>query len=150
MKAKENERRLEEAGTYEFLLMALNVTELTDVLAEPEGPYTIFAPLDVAFEAFPPGIVEGLLTPAFSDVLVGVLLNHVVEGVYSSQNLVDGMTLTSILGDTLTISMTNGTDVNDVAVVPPELLCSNGVIHPLAGVLLPEGFELDLGDLIPF
>ena len=142
---------LEAAGTFDYLVTALNVTGLIDVLAEPEGPFTVFAPLDAAFEAFPPGIVEGLLTSSFSDILVGVLLNHVVEGVYSSNNLFDGMEMTTILGDTIKISVVNETMyyANDFPVVGPDTFCSNGVIHSIAGVLLPDGFEFDLGDFIP-
>ena len=137
---------LEGAGTFTYLITALNATDLLGALTSPAGPYTVFAPLDAAFEAFPPAIVDALLTPAFADLLSGILLYHVVPGIYTPADLFDGMNLTTLAEEPILISVVNETSisVNGIPVVGSDILASNGVIYPIAGVLLPPSFNLSL------
>lgn len=128
-----------ESGDFELLVAALNATDLLEVLASPEAEYTVFAPLDSAFQALPSDLLESLLTPEMSETLADILLYHVVEGKVLSSSLVDGMNVTTLQGEYLEITLVNETAVmiNDVMVVAADILASNGVIHVIDGVMLP-------------
>jgi len=100
---------------------------------ETNGPYTVFAPKDGAFEAITP-----ILTILISDrpKLTDVLKNHVVSNTYWSVGLRDGMTLTTINGKNLTITIDNeGVKVNDAKVTMADIHTSNGVIHVIDKVI---------------
>lgn len=136
-------------GTFDVLLAALNATDLIDALSEPDGPFTIFAPVDAAFEALPAGVLDQLLTPPFLSLLADVLLYHVVNGTYTDQDLTDGLIMTTLNGDTVTLSMTNASSpstssflIDDALILDANIIASNGVIHAISKVLLPPGFAL--------
>jgi uncharacterized surface protein with fasciclin (FAS1) repeats len=136
---------LEGAGTFTYLITALNATDLLGALTSPAGPYTVFAPLDAAFEAFPPAIVDALLTPAFAELLSGVLLYHVVPGIYTPADLFDGMNITTLAEEPIMISVVNESiSVNGIPVVGSDILASNGVLYPIDGILLPPGFDISM------
>jgi len=100
---------------------------------ETNGPYTVFAPQDGAFESITP-----VLTILISDrpKLTDVLKNHVVQNTYWSVGLSDGMVLTTINGHNLTISMdTEGVKVNGAKVTMADIHTSNGVIHVIDKVI---------------
>jgi len=100
---------------------------------ETNGPYTVFAPKDGAFEAITP-----ILTILISDrpKLTDVLKNHVVSNTYWSVGLSDGMTLTTINGKNITITIdTEGVKVNDAKVTMADIHTSNGVIHVIDKVI---------------
>lgn len=135
-------------GSFDVLLAALNTTDLLDTLSDPEGPYTIFAPVDAAFEALPMGLLDWLLKPQYTSFLADVLKYHVVNGTYTEKDLVDGMIIPTLYGDTLTVttSWTNETDslstfINDALIIDPNIFASNGVMHAISNVLLPTGFS---------
>lgn len=134
------------AGSFDTLVTALGAADLVGALTFPGGPYTVFAPLDTAFEGLPSGLLVSLLDPAFSGILTDILLYHVVPGTLLAEDIVDGMNVTTLLGDTLTITLLNDTSVfvEDVPVIETNILASNGVIHAVAGVLLPSGLDINL------
>lgn len=116
------------------LVTAIDTAGLTSTLAT-DGPYTVFAPTNAAFDALPEGALDSLL--ADPGALAQVLTYHVVSGEISSEELATQTSLTTLEGSTLTISTNGGIQVNGANVIPPEIGCSNGVVHVIDEVLSP-------------
>jgi len=127
-----------DAGSFTTLLAAAEAAGLVDTL-KGEGPLTVFAPTDDAFAALPEGTVETLLMPENQDQLIDILTYHVVPGAVMSGDLSDGMEATAVNDGTLTIATEGGVTVNGANVVTADIEASNGVIHVIDAVLLPEG-----------
>ncbi|SLN74973.1 fasciclin domain-containing protein [Ruegeria meonggei] len=125
------------AGSFETLVAAVQAAELVDTL-KGEGPFTVFAPTDEAFAALPEGTVETLLKPENKDQLVAILTYHVVPGKVMSGDLSDDMTAATVQGGDVTIDLDNGVMVNDANVVQADIETSNGVIHVIDKVILPQ------------
>ncbi len=103
------------------------------------GPFTVFAPTNAAFEKLPAGTVDTLLMPENKEQLTGILTYHVVPGEYTSANLTDGMKLTTVQGQELTVSMKDGQWwINDAMVTISDVISSNGVTHVIDTVLMPQ------------
>lgn len=126
-----------EAGTFTTLVAAVEAAGLVDTL-KGEGPFTVFAPTDEAFDALPEGTVEDLLLPENIDQLTAILTYHVVPGQVMSTDLSDGMTATTVQGGDLTIMTTDGVTVNGANVVTADIAATNGVIHVIDEVIIPE------------
>ncbi|MBS0123355.1 fasciclin domain-containing protein [Thetidibacter halocola] len=126
------------AGTFETLVAAVTAADLVDTL-KGEGPFTVFAPTDEAFAALPEGTVANLLLPENKDQLVAILTYHVVAGKVMSTDLSDGMTAATVQGGNITVDLDNGVMINDAIVVSADIEASNGVIHVIDKVILPEG-----------
>ena len=127
-----------DAGTFQTLVAAVQAAGLVDTL-KGEGPFTVFAPTDEAFAALPEGTVENLLLPENKDQLVAILTYHVIAGKVMSTDLVDDMEAATVQGSTVTIDLDNGVMVEDASVVTADIETSNGVIHVINKVILPEG-----------
>ncbi|SDD31669.1 fasciclin domain-containing protein [Ruegeria marina] len=125
------------AGSFSTLVAAVQAAGLVDTL-KGEGPFTVFAPTDEAFAALPAGTVENLLKPENKDQLVAVLTYHVVPGKVMSTDLSDDMTATTVQGGAVTIDLDNGVMVNDATVSTADIEASNGVIHVIDKVILPQ------------
>lgn len=127
--------------TLSTLVTAVTAAELGDTLQAP-GPYTVLAPTNDAFSALPAGTVENLLKPENKDQLVGVLTYHVLPTFTLSKDLTDGATPVTVQGQPVTVSV-DGTTVkfNEAAVVTPDVLAMNGVVHIIGGVLTPPSDE---------
>ena len=126
------------AGSFQTLAAALQAAGLVETLKGP-GPFTVFAPTDAAFAKLPAGTVESLLKPENKARLTAILMYHVVPGrVLAAQ--VGGMTSAPTAnGQTLAISSENGiVTVDGARVTKADILCSNGVIHVIDTVLLPN------------
>ncbi len=124
-----------DAGSFETLVLALNTTGLDETLSE-EGPYTVFAPTDDAFEELPEGTLDALMED--EEQLSEVLTYHVVSGEYMASDLTDGTTLETVQGEMITINVTDdNVMVDDANVVQPDIVASNGVIHVIDAVILP-------------
>lgn len=126
-----------EAGSFGTLVAAVQAADLVETL-KGEGPFTVFAPTDEAFAALGT-TVEDLLKPENKDKLVAVLTYHVIAGEVMSGDLVDDSTPATVQGSTVTIDLDNGAMVNDAKVVTADVDASNGVIHVIDKVLVPEG-----------
>lgn len=139
------------AGNAEFetLVAAVQAADLAGALSG-DGPFTVFAPTDLAFDALPAGTVQTLLRPENKGTLTSVLTYHVVAGRVSADDLIhlirdgDGHArITTLSGETLVARINNGqivlTDAADrqVLVTAADIGTSNGVIHVLDRVLLP-------------
>ena len=125
------------AGTFETLVAAVTAAELVDVL-KGDGPFTVFAPTDDAFAALPDGTVEDLLKPENKDQLTAILTYHVVPGKVMSGDLSNGMEAATVEGSTVTIMTDGGVTVEEASVVTADIEASNGVIHVIDKVILPE------------
>ncbi|MCR9147949.1 MAG: fasciclin domain-containing protein [Rhodobacteraceae bacterium] len=125
------------AGSFETLLAAATAAGLVDTL-KSDGPFTVFAPTDDAFAALPDGTVETLLMPENKDQLVSILTYHVVPGAVMSGDLSDGMTAETVQGGMVTIGTEGGVTVDGANVVTADIEATNGVIHVIDGVIMPE------------
>ncbi|MCE8000969.1 MAG: fasciclin domain-containing protein [Rhodobiaceae bacterium] len=123
---------------FETLVAAVTAAGLVETL-KGDGPFTVFAPTDEAFAALPEGTVESLLLPENKDQLIAILTYHVVPGKVMSTDLSDDMTAATVQGGDITIDLDNGVMVNDASVVTADIETSNGVIHVIDKVILPEG-----------
>jgi len=126
-----------DAGSFETLLAAATAAGLVETL-KSEGPFTVFAPTDEAFAALPEGTVESLLMEENKDQLTSILTYHVVPGKVMSSDLTDGMMATTVQGGDLTVDMSDGVMINGANVVTADIEASNGVIHVIDAVILPE------------
>jgi transforming growth factor-beta-induced protein len=126
-----------EAGTFETLLAAAAAAGLVETL-DGEGPYTVFAPTDEAFAALPEGTLEALL--ADPEALSEILLYHVVAGEVSAAQVVELDEVETASGETLDIMVQDGVVmVGGATVTATDIDASNGVIHVIDAVLLPNG-----------
>jgi uncharacterized surface protein with fasciclin (FAS1) repeats len=125
------------AGGFETLLAAATAAGLVDTL-KGDGPFTVFAPNDAAFAALPDGTVADLLLPENKEKLVSILTYHVVAGKVMSTDLTDDMMAATVQGSNITIDLDNGVMVNEATVVAADIEASNGVIHVIDKVIMPE------------
>jgi uncharacterized surface protein with fasciclin (FAS1) repeats len=126
------------AGKFNTLVAALKAADLVDTLKGP-GPFTVFAPTDEAFSKLPAGVLEDLLKPENKAKLQSVLTYHVVPGKVMSSEIVKLDSAKTAAGDTIKIKTTdNGVMVNDAHVVKADIAASNGVVHVIDKVILPE------------
>lgn len=126
-----------EAGSFQTLVAAVEAAGLVETL-KGDGPFTVFAPTDEAFAALPEGTVEELLKPENLDKLTAILTYHVVPGKVMSGDLVDDMEAETVQGASVTIDLDNGVMIEDATVVSADIETSNGVIHVINQVILPE------------
>lgn len=126
------------AGSFKTLAAALQAAGLVDTL-KGKGPFTVFAPTDDAFAKLPAGTVEDLLKPENKDKLVAILTYHVVPGKVLAAQVVKMTSAKTVNGQTLAISVNDGTvTVDNARVIKTDILCTNGVIHVIDSVLLPK------------
>ena len=119
------------------LVTAVQAADLVEALSG-EGPFTVFAPVNSAFDALPAGTVSTLLEPANKAQLQGVLTYHVVPGKLMASDLSDGQMLTTLAGGQLEVEIMNGTvKVGGATVAMADVEASNGVAHVIDTVLLP-------------
>ena len=132
------------------LVAAVQAAGLVETL-QGAGPFTVFAPVNAAFEKLPPGTVEMLLKPESKDALVGVLTYHVVPGNWSAESIMAEIEKAggkfeakTVSGHMLTFSMKDGKlwvwdeSGNSAQVTIADVNQSNGVIHVVDTVLLPK------------
>lgn len=127
-----------EDGRFTTLVGAVEAAGLVDALIS-EGPFTVFAPTDEAFAALPEGALDALV--ADTDALSDVLLYHVVEGEVLAADVLelDGQKVETLLGQFVDITIDGEVVMIDNAqVVITDIPASNGVIHVIDAVLLPE------------
>ncbi|MDR9401849.1 MAG: fasciclin domain-containing protein [Halothece sp. Uz-M2-17] len=122
---------------FSTLVQAVQAADLVETL-QGEGPFTVFAPTNQAFATLPDGVVEFLLQPENKDLLVDVLTYHVVSGAVTSEQIEPGTV--DALGGGLAVAVSGDrVIVNNASVIQADIEASNGVIHAVNQVLLPEG-----------
>ena len=126
------------AGQFSTLAAALDAAGLVDTL-KGDGPFTVFAPTDEAFSKLPEGTVESLLQPENRDQLVAILTYHVVPGAVEAADVVKLNAATTVNGADVTIDVSDsGVKVDDANVIKTDIGASNGVIHVIDAVILPQ------------
>jgi len=122
------------AGCFTTLLTAVEVAGLTAALEGPR-PFTVFAPVDDAFAALPPGTVQTLVdnTPQ----LARILKYHVLAGAWSREQLIDQAEWTSLEGAPVPIRRAEPFEVKNATVLTANIVCDNGVVHVMDRVILP-------------
>ena len=127
------------AGTFNTLAAALTAAGLVETL-KGEGPFTVFAPTDEAFAALPEGTVESLLLPENIDQLVAILTYHVIPGKVMSADIAgQSLSVATVNGAEVMIDATmGGVTINGANVVTADIEASNGVIHVIDAVILPQ------------
>ncbi len=115
---------------------AVIAAELADDLAG-EGPFTVFAPTDAAFEALPDGVLAGLLDDP-AGALTDVLLYHVLGDSVASGSLTTGQFATTLNGDSIVVTI-DGSDVyiNNAMVSVADIRTDNGIVHVIDAVITP-------------
>jgi len=139
------------AGNNAFttLVAAVKAADLVDTLSG-QGPFTVFAPTNDAFNKLPSGTVESLLTPESKDKLTAVLTYHVVAGKFEAAAVIDAIakhdgkfTVETVQGGKIDLSLKDGkvilTDANHgtATVIIADVAASNGVIHAIDTVVMP-------------
>ena len=126
---------LAETAGFNTLTAAVKAAGLDGVLTE-DGPFTVFAPTDEAFAKLPEGTVESLLENP--EALKQVLLYHVAAGSVMAADVMKLKSAETLGGQSVAIDAENGVRVNDAMVVQADIEASNGVIHVIDTVLIPE------------
>ena len=126
------------AGSFSTLVAAVQAADLVDAL-KGDGPFTVFAPTDEAFAALPEGTVESLLKPENRDQLVSILTYHVVPGSVYAADVVKLSAATTVNGADVSIQVQDGSVfVDNATVVKTDIAATNGVIHVIDSVILPN------------
>lgn len=113
-----------------------------DQLLSSSGPFTFFAPSDLAFEKLEKGFLENLLEPANKLKLTDLLNNHIVKGKVHFKDLKDGDTLETINGNQLVVEVKNGkVNIRDANVSGRDAKVTNGVIHSTDTVFTKKYFR---------
>ncbi len=125
------------------LILTAAATDYLEALSDPAGDFTVFAPTDDAFDALGAALgIEISAAIAFPDILIDILGYHVLEGAVPAEVVVtlDGVEVETIQGESITISIVDGGVVlnGTVNVIVTDVFASNGVIHVIDAVLLPQ------------
>ncbi|MBC7085355.1 MAG: fasciclin domain-containing protein [Methanomethylovorans sp.] len=121
-------------NSFNTLLKAAEILGLTDKYSS-QGPFTVFAPVESAFEMIPDEVIED----AFNDIqyLMEIINYHIVEGKYMMQDLQNMDSLRTIGGKELRIKHNGGIVIDTATILEPDIECSNGVIHAISEILVP-------------
>lgn len=119
------------------LVTALKAADLVDALGK-DGPFTVFAPTNEAFNKLPTGTLDILLKPANKEDLANILKYHVSSGLFKADNIIDGQIIGQINGKDVKISIKNGKIMVNGANVVASVTASNGIVHVIDAVLLPQ------------
>ncbi|WP_236254615.1 fasciclin domain-containing protein [Mucisphaera calidilacus] len=130
------------AGKFKTLVAAVTTAELVSVL-KSDGPFTVLAPTDAAFDKLPHGTVDSLLKPENREQLVSILTYHVIAGEIEASAAIKAGEATTLQGGELEFSVESADGklmamVNDINIVYTDIETSNGIIHVIDEVLIPE------------
>ena len=126
------------AGKFNSLVAAVKAAGLVDTLKGP-GPFTVFAPTDEAFAKLPAGTLESLLRPENKEKLQSILTYHVVPGKVMAKDVVKLKSAKTVEGRAVSVSTKGGgVMINNATVTKADIAASNGVIHVVDTVILPE------------
>ena len=132
------------AGNESFstLVQAVEAAGLVETLSA-EGPYTVFAPTNDAFDALPEGTLDQLLQPENQETLAQILTYHVLPLEVPAADVMPG-DVETVAGSPITITVDDAGNVmvNEATVVQTDVQASNGVIHVIDQVLLPPDVQL--------
>jgi uncharacterized surface protein with fasciclin (FAS1) repeats len=124
-----------QAGSFNTLVKAVQAAGLVDTL-RGDGPFTVFAPTDEAFSKVPSDTLEALLENP--EMLRAVLTYHVVPGRLMASDVVKLSSAKTAQGQSLRIDTRDGVMIGDARVVKADIEASNGVIHVIDSVMIPQ------------
>lgn len=137
-----------QADDFTILAEALEAADLVEAL-QGEGPFTVFAPTDAAFEALPEGQLESLLQAENKEQLQAILTYHVVSGKAMASDVTGMDAAPTLEGRSIQFQVDDDTvrlmGQNTATVVQADIEASNGVIHVIDSVLLPPEQEGEAG-----
>jgi uncharacterized surface protein with fasciclin (FAS1) repeats len=122
-------------ANFTTLVTAVKAAGLVDTL-KGEGPYTVFAPTDEAFAKIPEDKLNALLEDKAA--LAAVLTYHVVPGKVMAADVVQLSSAETVQGQSVSIDTADGVKIDDANVIQTDVLASNGVIHVIDTVILPN------------
>lgn len=123
---------------FSTLVAALKAADLVEALSG-KGPFTVFAPTNEAFEALPKGTIENLLKPENKTKLQAVLKHHVIAGRVLAADVAKLDSAKTLQGQTVSVEGSSaGVMIEDAKVTKTDIVCSNGVVHAIDKVILPE------------
>lgn len=125
---------------FSTLVAAITAAGLGEALSG-EGPFTVFAPTNAAFEALPEGLLEKLLLPENKEVLTKILTYHVVAAKIMAADVGVGE-VTTLEGSTFAVATEGGVKVNAANVTATDIPASNGVIHVIDAVIVPPTVDV--------
>jgi uncharacterized surface protein with fasciclin (FAS1) repeats len=126
------------AGSFKTLTTAIAAAGLVETL-KGKGPFTVFAPTDEAFAKLPAGTLESLLKPANKQKLTAILTYHVVAGNVKAADVVKLSSAKTLNGKLITIKTAGGKVlINGATVVKADIAATNGTIHVIDTVLMPN------------
>lgn len=123
------------AGVFTKLVAAVQAAGLVETL-KGKGPFTVFAPTDEAFSKLPSEALEAAMKD--TDLLKSILTYHVVPGRYLAADLAGIDALKTVQGSALKVGLQAGVRVGSAQVVKADIAVSNGVIHVIDSVLMPQ------------
>jgi len=127
-----------EAGSFKTLVAAVQAADLVDTL-KSDGPFTVFAPTDEAFAKLPKGTVETLLKPENKKMLVDIITYHVIGDKVKAKKAAKLDSAKTVNGQEIQISKAGDSlKINQSTVLKADIKASNGIIHVIDTVLLPE------------
>ena len=127
-----------QSGKFNTLVAALKAAGLVNTL-NGKGPFTVFAPSDTAFSKLPAGTVDGLLMPENKAKLVSILAYHVIPGKIMSGDIAGKkISVKTVQGSEISVDAMYGVKINDSNVVSADIAATNGVIHVIDKVLIPN------------
>lgn len=118
------------------LVKAVQAADLVNSLSNA-GPFTVFAPVNAAFDQLPAGTVESLLKPENKSKLEDILQYHVTVSVYDTDKFFDGQKLGQVNGENITVQVKDGKTMINDATILASVRASNGIVHVIDKVLLP-------------
>ena len=123
---------------FDTLVKAVTAAGLTETLSG-DGPFTIFAPTNEAFDSLPEGALEDLLKPENKEKLVAILTYHMVPGKVMAEDVVKLTSAKTVQGSEVAIKVEGDhVHVDDAQVVKTDVVSSNGVIHVIDKVIMPQ------------
>jgi uncharacterized surface protein with fasciclin (FAS1) repeats len=126
------------AGQFNTLVAAVTAADLVDTL-KSDGPFTVFIPTDEAFAALPDGTLEDLLKPENKDQLAAILTYYVISGKVMAADITGQVAdVETVNGATIAVNATQGVTVNGANVVSADIETTNGVIHVIDSVVIPN------------
>ncbi|MDN4165015.1 fasciclin domain-containing protein [Cytophagales bacterium LB-30] len=125
------------SADHSTLVAAVTQAELVDALSNA-GPFTVFAPINAAFDALPAGTVDNLMKNENKEQLQDILQYHVYVGVIRENLIRDGMTLNQVNGANVTLGKQGDQITVNGAKVLGSVTAANGIVYVIDQVLLPK------------
>ncbi len=127
-----------DAGSFDTLVATLEAADLVSTL-KGDGPFTVFAPTDQAFAKLPAGTLADLLKPENKSKLQSILTYHIIPAQVMAADVAALTEAKTVNGASLMVKADTGkVMVDNAQVIKTDIVCSNGVIHVIDAVVMPQ------------